>query len=263
VTLSALEAIATTRSIHRYLPDPIPDADLAAMLWAATRAPSGSNSQPFRFVVLRDGPRAAQAKRLLGEAFRGAWGEKSRSEGWEGASGASPRSRKARAARAMREFVERFEEIPVVVLACALRHRGAHSHEGASIYPACQNLLLAARALGYGGTLALWHTGCESELRALLEIPEEVFLAATIPLGRPAGRHGPVRRRPVRELVFDDVWQGDATWISDPPDARLSSPRSAAYTRYGRDPGRLQSSSAASRRSAKAPPSHEPSGSAR
>jgi nitroreductase len=89
--------------------------------------------------------------------------------------------------------------------------------EGASVYPACQNLLLAARALGYGGAMTMWHLAVESELRRLLEIPDGVALSACITLGRPAGRHGPVRRRPLAELVFDDGWDRPAPWAVDPP----------------------------------------------
>jgi len=229
--IGALEAL-TTRSIHRYRADPIPDDDLAKILWSATRAPSGSNSQPFRFLVLRDGERAARAKALLGDSFRKAWGAKSSGEGWAQGSGADANSPKARTGRAMQRFVDRFEEIPVVVLACALRYRDANVYEGASIYPACQNLLVAARALGYGGTITIWHVACEAALRELLEIPENVFIAATIPLGVPEGSHGPLRRRPVAELVFDGVWDAPAEWVSDAPDARLSSSRSASRTRF-------------------------------
>ncbi len=68
-----LDAMATARTIHRYLPDPIPEPDLGRILYAATRAPSGSNAQPFRFVVLRDGERARKAKALLAESFRRNW----------------------------------------------------------------------------------------------------------------------------------------------------------------------------------------------
>ncbi len=229
-----LEGLDTTRSIHRYQPDPLPDADLAQILWAATRAPSGSNSQPHRFLVLRGSARAMQAKSLLGDSFRRSWAAKSSGEGWLQGSGADPRSRKARTAATMQRFVDRFEEIPVVVLVCALRHRAPNVYEGASVYPACQNLLLAARALGYGSTITIWHAACETELRALLGIPEEVFIAATMPLGRPEGRHGPLRRRPVKDLVWEDSWQGQAAWIDDPPDARLSSPGSLAHKRYPR-----------------------------
>lgn len=230
--IGALEAIATTRSIHRYRATPIPDEHLAKILWSATRAPSGSNSQPFRFLVLRDGERATSAKALLGESFRRAWAAKSSGEGWDRGSGADANSPKARTGRAMQSFVDGFEQIPVVVLVCAMRYRDAHAYEGASIYPACQNLLLAARALGYGGTITIWHVACEAALRELLEIPENVFVAATIPLGVPEGRHGPLRRRPVGELVFDGAWGAPAEWIADESDARLSSSRSMSRTRF-------------------------------
>ncbi len=159
--ISLLEGIATTRAIRRYTADPIPDDDLATILFAATRAPSGSNRQPFRFVVLRDGPKAIEAKHLLGEAFRAGWKAKLASDGYEGGSGRDEQSPKARMARTMQHYVDHFEEIPVVVLACLVRYREVHYTEGASIYPACQNLLLAARALGYGGALTGWHAFVE------------------------------------------------------------------------------------------------------
>jgi hypothetical protein len=53
-------------------------------------------------------------------------------------------------------------------------------------------------------------------------VPPEVGLAATIALGRPEGHHGPVRRWPLRQLVYDDVWEGDAPWATDPPGTRFT-----------------------------------------
>jgi nitroreductase len=223
--IPVLEALATTRSIHRYRPDPIPDEDLAKILWSATRAPSGTNRQPYRFLVLRDGERAGQAKALLGDSFRKSWAAKSEAEGWQEGSGADPSSRRARSARAMQRFVDRFEEIPVVVLVCMKQRRAPNAYDGASVYPACQNLLLAARALGYGSTIAMWHHFCEAELRPLLGIPDGVMIAATMPLGRPEGGHGPLRRLPAKNLVFDDAWESPASWIDDPPGSRFSRPR--------------------------------------
>ncbi len=220
-----LDAMATARSIHRYLPDPVPDGDLGTILYAATRAPSGSNEQPFRFLVLRDGPRAREAKALLAEGFRQNWARKSSTEGWERGSGADPSSRKSRTARAMQQFVDRFETIPVVVLACLLRRGAPHSFEGASIYPACQNLFLAARALGYGACFSVWHFPVEEKLRAVLRIPEQVGLSLTITLGRPEGGHGPLRRQPVANLVYEEEWGSSAAWVSDPPGSRFSRPR--------------------------------------
>jgi nitroreductase len=197
---------------------------LATILWHATRAPSGSNRQPVRYVVLRDGERARTAKALLGEAFRSGWTEKREHERYDEGSGGDPSSPKARMAAAMQQFVDRFEEIPVVVLVCLKlgHYRDDHLSSGASVYPACQNLLLAARALGYGGVLTMWHYFVESELRATLAIPNDYAVAATIALGRPEGGHGAVRRRPLDQVVFDDAWDEHASWAVDPPDTRFA-----------------------------------------
>jgi len=221
--ISLLEGIATTRAIRRFRPDPIPEEDLSTILWHATRAPSGSNRQPFRFLVLRDGSAASEARPLMGEAFRAMWAAKRRADGYDAGSGAAEDSPKARMARTMQRFVDRFEQTPVIVLACLRRYREPNPYEGASIYPACQNLLLAARALGYGGVMTTWQAMVEDDLRRILAIPDEVALSATIALGRPEGRHGPVRRRPVRELVYDDRWEGEALWAVDPPGTRFTS----------------------------------------
>ena len=80
------------------------------------------------------------------------------------------------------------------------------------MYPACQNLLLAARALGYGGAFTGWNFVVDAELRELLGVPEGTFIAGTITLGRPAGHHGPVRRRPMGELVYEELWEQAAEW---------------------------------------------------
>jgi nitroreductase len=204
--IGLLEGLATTRAIRRYTGDPIPDDDLAAILWHAGRAPSGSNRQPFRFLVLRDGPNARGAKQLLGDAFRAGWQAKREADGY----------RPSRFADSMQRYVDRFEQTPVVVLVCLQRYRKPSPYEGASVYPACQNLLLAARALGYGGALTMWHLGVEAELRALLGIPDDAALSACITLGVPEGDHGPVRRKPLVDVVYDDAWGATADWLAEP-----------------------------------------------
>ena len=221
--IDLLDGLATTRAIRRYRPDPIPEADLARILWHATRAPSGSNRQPFRFLVLRDGPVALEARCLLGEAFRALWAAKRATDGYDGGSGAAADSPKARMAATMQHYVDHVHEAPAIVLACMRRYRAPHPSEGASVYPACQNLLLAARGLGYGGVLTMWHTAVEDDLRAVLGIPGDVAIAATITLGRPVGAHGPVRRRPLAELVYDDGWEQAASWAQDPAGTRFTS----------------------------------------
>ena len=223
VCMELLDGLATTRAIRRFRPEPIPAADLASMLWHATRAPTGSNRQGFRFVVLTDGPVATQAKTILGRSFRASWALKRAQDGYGSGSGSNASSPKARTAAAMEYFVENFERTPAVVLPCLIRHRAAEPTEGASIYPACQNLLLAARALGYGGVITMWHLAVETDLRNLLAIPPDVAIAACIPLGRPIGRHGPVRRRPLGELVFSDRWGDAAPWAVDPSGTKFTS----------------------------------------
>ena len=190
------------------------------MCFAATRAPTGSNRQPYRLLVLRDGDQAAQAKAILGRSFRALWAEKRAADGYDAGSGTAADSPKARMATTMQRFVDRFEDTPVVVLACIRPWRGTDLTVGASVYPACQNLLLAARALGYGGVLTMWHATVETELREVLAIPDDVVIAATVALGKPEGHHGSVRRRPMSELVFDGRWDEAPTWAAEPEGTR-------------------------------------------
>jgi nitroreductase len=216
-----LDLIATTRAIRRYRPEPIPAEDLNKIMFAATRAPSGSNRQGFRFVVLTDGEVALKAKHLLGDVAKAAWADKRVADRYDEGSGVTADTPKSRMAASMDHFVDHFHEAPCVVLACLVRHRQPVFTEGASVYPAVQNLLLAARALGYGGVITMWQAGAEEELRSLLQIPAEVALHCTISLGRPIGAgHGPVRRRPIDELIFGSQWGVAPEWLVEPDGVR-------------------------------------------
>jgi nitroreductase len=216
VEVGLLEGLATTRAIRRYLPDPIPEEHLCDIMFAATRAPSGSNRQPFRFMVFTDSARSLHVKSLIAKGAQQLWNTKRTADGYEEGSGVQDDSPKARMARTMQHYVDNFATVPVLVLACLERYRAPTPTEGASIYPACQNILLAARALGYGGVLTGFQSYVERELRDTLEIPESVFLAATLTLGTPVGTHGPVRRVPMNELVYGDTWGQGASWAVDP-----------------------------------------------
>ncbi len=231
-----LEGLTTTRAIRRYTDEPVPDGVLRDILFAATRAPSGSNRQPFRFVVLQDGARARAAKALIGEAARRAWERKREADGYDSGSGRAAGSAKARMARVMHAYVNAFETVPVLILACLVRYRAPTPMEGGSIYPAVQNLLLAARALGYGGVITGFHAAVDRQLKDLLEIPAEVFIAATVTLGRPRGSHGPVRRRPMAELVWGESWGEAPAWAVDPPGTRHTSAGPPARNASGAGP---------------------------
>jgi nitroreductase len=211
------EGLITTRAIRRYLSDDIPEEDLCKMLFAATRGPSGHNTQPFRFLVLRRDPEATEARSILGEGFRAAWAP-NRVEPAD-----DDTSRPARMARTMNQFVDTIAEVPVIVFAC-FRSAGQRNDisSGASVYPACQNLLLAARALGYGGVMTQWHRPVVDRLEPALGLPEDVSIVNTIPLGRPVGSHGPVRRLPLHDLVFEGRYGRPADWAQDPTGTRYT-----------------------------------------
>ena len=216
-TIGLLEGLSTTRAIRRYLDEPVPVDVLRAILFAATRAPTGSNRQQFRFVTLTDGPKAQAAKQLIASAAQHVWSLKQDNDGYATGSGALENSPKARMAATMQHYVDHFASAPVLILPCLIRYRPPSSAEGSSVYPACQNILLAARALGYGGVLTGFQGFVDKELRQLLGIPDDVFISSTITIGKPAGHHGPVRRRPIGELVFEDAWGDHAAWAVDPP----------------------------------------------
>jgi len=218
-----LEGLSSTRAIRRYTNEPIPEAALRDMLFAATRAPSGSNRQPFRFIVLTDSDVAQKAKSLIALGAQKVWNHKRENDGYSEGTGVDENSPKSRMARTMQEYVDNFASVPVLVLACLVRYREPNPLEGASVFPACQNLLLAARGLGYGGVITGFHGFVETELRELLNIPEGTLIAASITLGKPAGNHGPVRRVPMSELVYGDAWGESPEWAIDPPGTAFTS----------------------------------------
>jgi nitroreductase len=148
------------------------------------------------------------------------WSSKRAGDRYDRGSGSDPTSRKARMATTMQHFVDHIEQAPVIVLVCVEHWHDGHFSEGASIFPACQNLLLSARALGYGGVMTVWHQVVAERLGETIGLPDGVSVAATIPLGRPEGGHGPVRRRPLGEIVYEDAWGESARWALDPPGTR-------------------------------------------
>jgi nitroreductase len=104
-------------------------------------------------------------------------------------------------------LAEHLGEAPVLVLAC-IGTDGTRPTitTGASIYPAVQNLMLAARALGVGSCITTIHKYRDPQVKELLGIPADVETAALIPLGYPLGKFGRPPRRPLAEVVHADHW---------------------------------------------------------
>ena len=196
------EVLATARSIRRFTDEPVGDDVLDRCLEAATWAPNGANVQAWRFVVLRSPEvRAAVAEsaRLALEVIEPVYGM-SRPD-------PDDDSRRARTDRATYELHDHAGERTSVLFTTYGYDSASELLLGGSIYPAMQNFLLAARAQGLGACLTSWaNYGGEALLREAVGIPDGWLLAGHVVVGWPRGAHGPVRRRPLSDVVFHDHW---------------------------------------------------------
>jgi nitroreductase len=187
--------IYTTRALRRFKPDPVPDEVLFQLFDAAIRASSGQNAQDWRFLVIRDP--AVKAK--LQEWAMEGWSRYGDRWGGEEAIAALPRSQRL-SLQSVGHLANNLASVPVIVAVFGLR--GKHSTPGGSTFPAVQNLQLAARALGLGSSIFNLPMSHPEELYAMLDIPENNQLYCMLPMGYPTDRQGPVRRKPVREVVY-------------------------------------------------------------
>jgi nitroreductase len=197
------ETIETLRSMRRLKPDPVPDELIARILRAGVCAPNGGNSQRWRFLVIKD--------RKIKEAVQ-VWYKRAYDEiiGPRYASSAPPpgatKDGYKRQHSAVEYLTEHFHEAPVWIVACLEDGPSPNRMSGASIYPAVQNMLLAARALGLGCTLTTRHMLFEKEADKALGLPDGVHSYAILPIGYPMGKFGPVGRGPLTDFVYQDRW---------------------------------------------------------
>jgi nitroreductase len=198
------DVVTTQRAMRRLEPTPIPEAVLRQIMDAAICAPSGGNRQGWSFLIVRDGAKRAR----LGELYREAWGELMKVPYYAGAAKEPPDSPAGRMLASARHLSEHLGEAPVLVLACVALDPGVTPSltTGASIYPAVQNLMLAARAHGIGSCITTIHRFRDAQVKELLGIPADVETAALIPLGYPLGRFGRPPRRPLHEVAFAERW---------------------------------------------------------
>ncbi|MGH3310208.1 MAG: nitroreductase family protein [Streptomyces sp.] len=227
--LPLFDTMSTMRAMRRLRPDPVPDELLERLVQAAVWAPSGSNLQQFHYVVVTDRQVIARLEplwRRCVNAYLGSAGKATPPGMDEAAYG--------RMVAAIEYQRDHFADTPALIIPCyryvqpkgdldglrAMREalgtgavlrlmRGSLFStiaETSSVYPGVQNLLLAARGLGLGATITVWHLMLEREWKQVLGIPKEVNTFAVIPVGRPVGNFGPVRRRPVAEVLHRDGW---------------------------------------------------------
>lgn len=213
--MSLSEAIHTARALRRFKPDPVPDEVLARLIDAGVRAPTGSNLQNWRFVIVTD----PGLRRHLAELYRESMEIAQKALSYRKRPAHMTDKAQERMLASARHLAEHFAEVPVLLLAWLhlpadqdnpnLSAEDAQTYvrlSGASIYGAVQNIILTCRALGLGTVLTTVMAYKEAEVRRVLGAPAEMRLFAVLPIGYPVEGygHGPVVRLPIEEVTFRD-----------------------------------------------------------
>lgn len=175
--------IRTQRAHRAFTDEPVADADLARILDAAVHAPSAENRQPWEFVIVR----APSARDAIGALIDRAWKS-------AGKAFSESRLDPSLLADVDRGATGGIAAAPVLIVVGADTERGLARTAAESIFPAVQNLMLAAGALGLGTALTTIAVGYADELRAIVGFPESVRPMAVVPVGHPARPLGPPRR---------------------------------------------------------------------
>lgn len=207
------EAMSTLRAVRRVKPDPIDEAVLQRVLQAAAWAPSGGNVQPWRVMLVLD----EQKRQALGDLYRPQWakysvGARKNLAALEG----EALAKQERMLAAADHLGEHLGSAPAILVFCFNPNHMAITDSklprpsvvgGGSVYPAVQNAMLACRAENLGCTLTTLLCFVEDEVKQLLEIPEDWYTCAVMPIGYAVGKgHGPISRRPVSKLAYRDSW---------------------------------------------------------
>ena len=220
------EVATSTPTMRRFVDRPIPESELMKILETANMAPSGSNAQPWEFVVVRD----ASARREIQRLYEAVWGPYKDSAIIRGRASLSARAVKA--IKTGDEFSAQLAIVPVHVVVFLDRPkmrvvRGSAEdlfNFGAtygSIFPAIELMMLSARALGIGTAMTTMLSSREPETKALLGVPDQYQLIALIPMGYPAdGELKRPYRKPVLPRLHDGRW--DRSWPTSAPSPEKS-----------------------------------------
>ena len=204
--MGIFETMYNSRAMRRLKPDPVPEPLLIKLIDAANQAPTGSNRQGARWIIVRD----PEQRRKLADLNR------ARAMNYVGPDPTPPdgphADKRARLVAAVRWQGEHMQDIPALVIAC-YRFEGSvvdnpaiAASAAGSIWPAVQNLLLASRALGLGATPTTMGLSDRAAVREVLQLPDDTAAFCLIPVGYPHGNFGPVTRLPVQETMRWDRW---------------------------------------------------------
>lgn len=206
--MDLFEAIHTTRAVRRFSPAAVTEEEILTCIRAAAQGPSGGNIQPWQFLAVTDG----DVKRALGDIYRRAYAryQPALLEAMPPFRSAADRASFERMAAASQHLADHIAEAPAMVLflmpniSMTLQDEQGPLDVGtpyASIYPAVQNFMLAARGLGIGTTLTTVYRIYQDEVRQACGIPERYEVIALLPMGRPLKEFRPGRRRPVENVT--------------------------------------------------------------
>ena len=196
--MNLFDAMYSQRGITRFRPDPVPKEAINKIIEAATQAPSGGNRQHWEFIAITDPDIVAQ----VGGVYR---------DVWLGQMGQEPGPDETPVYRNARYLANHMPDVPAMILVCVDHSQGyIPSNAGepvvaglyaSSIWPAIQNLFLAARALGLGTRLTTAHGRGEQRIKDILGIPDHLETVMLTPVGYPRGNFGPLQRRPASEVT--------------------------------------------------------------
>ncbi len=203
--IDALEAMGTARSMRWLRSDPVPPALIDQVLWAATRASSPDNTQPWDFVVVQNADVRERIGRLFEDMPKARPAQRTGSPAPDTADATARRTREG-----VQNLVATLADVPVIIFVCGANlyppDQPDITNMYSAVYAAAQNLIVAARALGLGAAFTTLHRWVEPGLRDLLAIPDDRTMAAMIPMGWPDRPFGPLTRRPLQEVVHHDQW---------------------------------------------------------
>ena len=201
------EAIYTQRAIRYWEEKPVPRALLEQVIEAASKAPSGSNTQPWIFVVIDDRAKLDEIAALMRGFFEAAEPIRNLISAGEKSEDKSERLM----LKGAKQFFTKLERAPAIIIPCLYQVASptpdpASLLAGSSIYMAVQNLMLSARALGLGTLMTTAHAMIEPNLREMLSLPDDAHPVALIPIGFAGANFGPTNRKDVDEVLRWNGW---------------------------------------------------------
>jgi len=205
--MGIFDVMLNCRAMRRLKPDPVAEELLLELVNAGNHAPSGSNRQMARWIVVRDAEQKAKLAALnlrAVERYIGPQSERPIALPHQSA------ERRKRMLAAVLWQAEHLAEVPALIVACIEFAQPPTAIEaaraGGSVWPGVQNVLLAARALGLGATPTTLGLTDREAVKEVLELPDGVEAYCLIPVGYPLGRFGAVTRLAPEETVHWDRW---------------------------------------------------------